>query len=51
MAAEGDHIMANKNNLIVKSGITTQTGPIGDSSQGLHNSKSMSKVDLHICMM
>ena len=25
MAAEGDHIIANKNNLIAKSGIATQT--------------------------
>ena len=49
MAAEGDYIMVNK---IVKSGIATQTELIWDSysvasGHGLHNSKSVYKVDLH----
>ena len=42
--------MANKNNLIVKGDITTQTGLMGDSGQGLRN-KNMYNVDLHINYM
>ena len=49
MAAEGDYnIMVNKNNLLAWS---PKTGLKCDSGQGLHNSKSMYKVDLHICML
>ena len=48
MAVESDYIMVNKNNHIAKSDIATHTGLI--SGKGLHNSKSMYKVDLYTCM-
>ena len=51
MAAEGDYIMINKNLIGKKCHCHSEQplkGLICDSGQGLCNSKSMYKVDLHM---